>query len=150
MGHTVEKLRQIRGESVGAESALQEALDEPWVKALIKQLGLKPALSSRDYGILARYVWDMGKALAEVSRVLKNGGRAVYVIGDSTSKGTFIRNSAIVEHVAVAKGLAVASRHSRTLPAKHRYLPPPGSRGRSGRLDVRMRHEVVVEFQKGG
>jgi hypothetical protein len=79
---------------------------------LIKQLGLKPALSSRDYGILARYVWDMGRALGEVSRILCKGGRAVYVVGDSTTKGTFIRNSAIVEYVADAKGLSFVSRHS--------------------------------------
>lgn len=147
MGYTIEELRQIRADSVGAEASVQEALDEPWVKALIKQLGLKPALSSRDYGILARYVWDIGRAIAEVSRVLRNGGRAVYVVGDSTTRGTFIRNSTIVEHVAEAKGLSFLSRHSRTLPAKHRYLPPP--RGRSGKsLDGRLRREVVIVFEK--
>jgi len=147
MGYTVEELRQIRGDSVGAEAALQEALDAPWVASLIKQLNLRPALSSRDYGILARYVWDMGRAIAEVSRVLRKGGRAVYVIGDSTTKGTFIRNSTIVEHVASEKGLSFVSRHARTLPAKHRYLPPP--RGSSSeKLDGRLRREVVVVFEK--
>lgn len=148
MGYTVEELREIRADSVGAEAALQEALDAPWVGALIKQLGLKPALSSRDYGILARYVWDMGQALAEVSRVLRKGGRAVYVVGDSTTKGTFIRNSAIVERVANEKGLSLTSRHSRTLPAKHRYLPPPQARSRAKSLDGRLRREVVIVFQK--
>jgi hypothetical protein len=147
MGHTVGELRQVRGESVGAEAALQEALDAPWVEVLIKQLGLKPALSSRDYGILARYVWDMGRAIAEVSRVLRKGGRAVYVVGDSTTKGTFVRNSSIVEKVANVNGLSLVSRHSRTLPAKHRYLPPP--RGRSGKsLNGRLRREIVIVFQK--
>jgi tRNA G10 N-methylase Trm11 len=147
MGYTVGELREIRADSVGAEAALQEALDAPWVSALIKQLGLKPALSSRDYGILARYVWDMGRALAEVSRVLRKGGRAVYVVGDSTTKGTFIRNSAIVERVANEKGLSLTSRHSRTLPAKHRYLPPP-AKSRAKSLDGRLRREVVIVFQK--
>jgi hypothetical protein len=147
MGHTTDELRQIRGESVGSEAALKEALDAPWVRFLIKQLRLNPALSSRDYGILARYVWDIGRAIGEVSRVLRKGGKAVYVVGDSTSRGTFIRNSAIVERVGAAQGLSFVSRHSRTLPAKHRYLPPP--KGRNGNnLDGRLRREVVIVLQK--
>ena len=149
MGHSVKDLREIRGESVGAEAASQEALDAPWVRALIKQLGLTPALSSRDHAILARYVWDMGQALAEVSRVLRRGGRAVYVVGDSTSKGTFIRNSSIVTAVAEEHGLSFVSRHSRELPANRRYLPPPSEGASSNAtLDGRLRREVVVVFKK--
>src|SRR5206468_5416612 len=68
MGYSVAELREIRGDSVGAEASLQEALDAPWVKALIKQLRLKPELSERDTARLSRYVWDMCGALAEVSR----------------------------------------------------------------------------------
>jgi DNA modification methylase len=148
MGHTVSELRQIRAESVGTEASLQEALDAPWVKALIKQLRLTPALSSRDTALLSRYVWDMSGALGEVSRVLRKGGRAVYVVGDSTSKGTFIRNSAIVSAVAERQGLSFVSRHSRALPANRRYLPPPRDTASNATLDGRLRREVIVVFQK--
>ena len=72
------ELRQIRGESVGAETSSEEALEAPWVKSLIKQLGLKPELSNHNHALLARYVCDMGQALAEGSRVLRRGGRATY------------------------------------------------------------------------
>src|SRR5579872_1683699 len=89
----VDALRRTRAESVGAETSSAQSLKARWVKSLIKQLGVKPELSSRDNALLARYVWDMGQALAEVSRVLRRGGRAVYVVGDSKSRGTFIRNS---------------------------------------------------------
>jgi adenine-specific DNA methylase len=71
MGHTIQELRQIRAGSVGTEASKQDALDAGWVKALIKQLRLSPNLSSRDNALLAQYVWDMGEALAEVSRVLE-------------------------------------------------------------------------------
>lgn len=148
MGHTVEELREIRGESVGAEASMQEAVEAPWVKALIKQLRLTPALSARDNALLARYAWDMGGALAEVSRVLRKGGRAVYVVGDSTSKGTFIRNSAIVSAVAEEHGLSFVSRHSRALPANRRYLPPPSDAASNATLDGRLRREVVLVFAK--
>lgn len=148
MGHSVEELRNIRGDSVGAEASLDEALDAQWVRALVKQLRLKPTLSDRDHGLLCRYVWDMGKALGEVSRVLRGGGRAVYVVGDSTVRGTFIRNSSVVAAVAEECGLKLHSRHSRALPANRRYLPPPKRNGALDTLDARMRREVVLEFRK--
>lgn len=148
MGHSVSELRQIRGESVGAEASFEPALDAAWVKSLIKQLGLKPVLSHRDHALLARYVWDMGRALAEVSRVLRHGGRAVYVIGDSMSRGTFISNSSIVTAVAQEHGLSLVSRHSRNLPANRRYLPPPKRGPSSEAMDARLRREVVVVFNK--
>jgi tRNA G10 N-methylase Trm11 len=147
MGHTVGALRTIRAGSIGTEASLREALEASWVKALIKQLRLTPVLSSRDHSLLARYVWDMGQALAEVSRVLRRRGRAVYVVGDCTSRGTFIRNSSIVIAVAEAHGLSLVSRHSRALPPNRRYLPPPGKKG-SATLDGRLRREVVVVLRK--
>ena len=148
MGYTVSRIRKIRGESIGAESAFQDALEADWIKSLIKQLKLSPKLSSRDHAILARYVWDMGQALAEVSRVLKLGGRAVYVVGDSTVRGTFIRNSSVVAGVAAIHGLLLQRRRKRTLPANRRYLPPPRSGAANESLDARMRREVVLEFTK--
>jgi SAM-dependent methyltransferase len=148
MGHTVRELRDIRGKSVGTEASSKDALDADWVKAIIKQLGLKPALSGRNNALLAQYVWDMGQAMAEVSRVLRTGGRAVYVVGDSTVEGTFIRNSSIVAAVAAERGLKLHSRHSRELPANRRYLPPPERGQSTATMDGRMRREVVLVFDK--
>ena len=149
MGYNVCEIRQIRGESVGAEASSDEALDAKWVKSLINQLKLTPALSTRDHALLARYAWDMGHVLAETSRVLRRGGRAVYVVGDCQSRGTFIRNSAIVTAVAEQHGLALVSRQSRSLPANRRYLPPPKKKPTSSAaMDARMRREVVMAFKK--
>ncbi len=148
MGYTVSKIRQIRGHSVGAEASSEKAQRAEWVRSVIKELKLKPALSCRDHSLLARYVWDMGHALAETSRVLRHGGRAVYVVGDSTSRGTFIRNSMIVSLVAQQHGLLLVSRQSRGLPANRRYLPPPKRAPSSATMDARMRREVVVVFEK--
>lgn len=148
MGHTISELRQIRADSVGTEASSERALEAPWVKSLIRQLGLRPALSCRHHARLAQYVWDMGSALAEVSRVLRVGGRAVYVVGESTVRGTFIRNSSIVEAVAQEHGLVLLSRQSRTLPANRRYLPPPKRSGSQAAMDARLRREVVLVFNK--
>lgn len=148
MGYNVDQLRDIRGESVGAEASSEEALDASWVQAIIQELRLKPKLSTRDTGLLARYVFDMGGALSEVSRVLRAGGRAVYVVGDSTVRGTFVRNSAIVEAVAQRHGLVLHDKRTRALPANRRYLPPPKKGADSASIEGRMRREVVLAFTK--
>lgn len=148
MGYNIDRIRNIRGDSVGAGSASEVLMEIPWVRSLIEQLGLAKKLSNRDRRLLARYAHDMSGALAEVSRVLKTGGRAVYVVGDSTVRGTFIRNSAIVAAVAQANGLTLESRRSRTLPANRRYLPPPKRGATSSSIEGRMRREVVLSFAK--
>lgn len=148
MGHNVGELRQIRSDAVGTEASSARALDAPWVTSLIRELGLKPAPCSRVQGLLATYVWDMGQALAESSRVLKSRGRAVYVVGESMSRGTFIRNSSIITRVARHHGLSLVSQHSRALPANRRYLPPPQRRLSTASMDTRLRREVVIVFKK--
>ncbi len=148
MGHNVGDLRRIRRESVGTEASTRQALAAEWVKSVIKRLRLKPALSSRHEALLAQYVWDMGAALAEVSRVLRVSGRAVYVVGESTVRGTYVRNSAIVAAVAERYGLQLKSRQSRALPDSRRYLPPPKRDSTNDAMDGRMRREVVLAFQK--
>jgi hypothetical protein len=148
-GYSIEQLRQIRAESVGTEAASAHALDTPWIKKLIGKLNISPKLSPRNHALLCTYAWDMNRAVAEVSRVLKRGGRAVYLVGESLVKGSYIRNSALVAAVADQNGLRLVSRQSRALPANRRYLPPPVLNGPKGAmLNGRMRREVVVVFRK--
>lgn len=148
MGHNVGDLRKIRANSIGTEASADEAMQCEWIKLLIRQLRLSPVPPQRNYALLARYVWDMALAVAEVSRVLRKGGRAVYVVGDSTVRGTFIRNSWIVTAVAERRGLLLRSRHIRVLPANRRYLPPPESHRSTAAMDGRIRREVVLVFKK--
>jgi hypothetical protein len=148
MGYNINQLRQIRTESIGTETSSNQAREAKWVMDLIEQLGLKPTLSKHDHALLAQYVWDMGQALSEVSRVLRIGGQAVYVVGDSTVRGTFIRNSSIVAAVAENHGLSLQSKQSRNLPANRRYLPPPTTPSPTTLLNKRMRREVVLVFNK--
>jgi hypothetical protein len=148
MGFSVSEVRKIRGESVGAEVSSKEALGATWVSSVIEELDLNPKLSSRNHALLSRYAWDMGQALAETSRVLKPRGRAVYVVGDSMIRGTFVRNSEIVALAAQEHGLSLDSRQCRPLPANRRYMPPPKDNSSSAGMDSRMREEVVLAFTK--
>lgn len=148
MGYTVSELRKIRRESVGTENSFEQALESSWVNMMIGQLNLKQGLTTRDQATLATYAWDMGLAVAEVARVLRTGGRAVYVVGDSTIRGTFIRNSAIVTALAEKHGLLLHSRETRDLPDNRRYMPPPKRSVSNATMDLRMRREVVLVFNK--
>lgn len=149
MGYSIDELQKLRSECVGAEPLLAEALATDWIAILIEHLRLSPKLSGRSYAMLARYIWDVHKALKEGARVLCKGGKAVYVIGNSTTRGTFIRNSSILKAVAERCGLELVSEHKRTLPANRRYLPPPARQvEKRGQIESRLRQEIVVSFSK--
>ena len=150
MGYTIEKLGNIRTDSVGAESGDQDAHENQEIQKIIVDLKLSPKLSSRNERVLAHYIDDMRNAVKEVERVLSPGGKAVYVVGENTVRGTFIPNAKIMSAVAELVGLKVDSRRSRELPANRRYLPPPTARNAPEALGGRMRREVILSFSKSG
>jgi hypothetical protein len=148
MGYTVGELVGIRAESVGAESGDQNASENENVREIISKLKLSPKLSPRHEAILAHYVEDMKNAVQEAARVLSPGGKAVYVVGENTVRGTFIPNAKIVLAVAELSGLKVENKRARTLPANRRYLPPPTVLNAPEAMGGRMRREVILSFSK--
>jgi len=146
MGYQVADLRTLRSTSVGTEAAGGES-EDPQVMEVIKRLKLNPELGTRHTAILGKYVTDMRAAVREVARVLKPGGRAVYVVGENTLRGTYVRNATIVKAVGEMAGLRLTSRRSRALPANRRYLPPPSARSGAA-MGTRMRREIVLTFEK--
>jgi DNA modification methylase len=142
MGYSTIALRTIRSQSIGAEVG-----DKVTRHAnLIRGLRLRAAPSERVMGMLSRYISDTHDALQEIHRVLAPAGRAVYVIGENTIRGTFVPTSKIVVEVANEVGLIPCAKSARNLPNSRRYLPPPGS-GLST-FAGRMRREVVLTFSR--
>jgi len=148
MGYTIGELGDIRTESVGAESGDAEACENKAITKIIENLDLRPMLSLRNKAVLAHYIADMRRAVEEAARVLAPGGKAVYVVGENTVRGTFIPNAKIVSALAELSGLKIENRRVRALPANRRYLPPPTTRNAA--LDSRMRREVILSFSKHG
>lgn len=147
MGHTVGELGDIRTDSVGTECGDRIAVNDREIGRIISELRLTPKLAPRHQAILARYIADMMAAVGEAARVLSPGGRAVYVVGENTIRGTFIPNAKIVTAVAERAGLSIDSRRARSLPANRRYLPPPKTQEINSFSD-RMRREVILCFSK--
>jgi len=148
MGHTVDKLRTLRSVSVGAEVGDHEALQNDAIAQIISGLNLRPVLPSRQRAILARYVDDMRRTISEAFRVLVPGGKAVFVVGENTVKGTYIRNSGSITALATLAGLSLQDRKTRLLPANRRYLPPPTKMYSGATLGARMHREVILTFKK--
>jgi DNA modification methylase len=148
MGYRIPDLRKVRAGSVGTESPGSEAHSDYAIQAIISDMKLKPGLGRHDEAVLAHYIGDMQRAMREVARVLAPGGRAVYVIGENTVRGTYIRTSQVISAIAKLCGLEVKYRRVRALPANRRYLPPPSLGPNSDPMDARMRREVVLAFAK--
>jgi DNA modification methylase len=150
MGHRIPYLRLVRAESVGAEASDGISQKDAEIAMIIDNLKLRASLSGRDRAALAHYINDMRNALRETFRVLVPGGTAVYVVGENTIRGTYIRNAKILSAVAKLCGLDFEKQHTRSLPANRRYLPPPSGGKSSAPLDTRMRREVILKFRKPG
>jgi len=147
MGYTVGELRRIRAGAIGTEVGMYGAEGAGGDAAeIVSEIGGR-ALPRRTGAVLARYVHDMRLAVREAARVLAGGGTAAYVVGENTVRGTFIRNSRIIEALAEGAGLEVVARRRRRLPPCSRYLPPPSARAGDA-LNGRIRREVVLEMKK--
>ena len=123
MGFTVGQLRSLRAESVGTEIGLRYE-DDSEISSLISRLKLS-ALPERKLRIVAAYIADIRLALREVARVLVPRGQAVYVVGENTIRGVYVRNAQIVHVLGSRLDLRREHVSSRPLPSNRRYLPPP-------------------------
>jgi hypothetical protein len=86
--------------------------------------------------------------LSETNRVLRSGGKAVFVVGNCNIRETFVQNSRCVEGLAAELGMVVSKVCRRRLSENRRYLPPPESLTAGKALKKRMREEVIITIQK--
>ena len=121
--------------------------DEHIVKAMKLAVDVGK-LSERQKGYFVRYVMDMECGCSEIVRVIKPGGKAIFVIGDSTINGIFVRNSKVIESLSKHHGLEIVGVEERKLPSNRRYLPPPSNESAGKQLKSRMRKEVILDMKK--
>ncbi len=144
LGYDVTSIREIRATSVGAERMLSpEKSDWPIDAFIIEQEG--STITDRQRGWVRRYAADMRRVLTQLERVVRPGGDVVLVVGNSFVRGSTIDNAAMIEALASEVGLQPNHRTTRMIPARRRYLPPPGDGENT--LDARMRTEVVLSLR---
>ena len=99
-----------------------------------------------------RYALDIYAVMQEAYRVVKPGGKAVYVVGDSMLRDVFIKNSQAVQSAAEEVGFVLVKQRVRSLPKANRYLPPPRQNADNPQstsdLEKRMIRETILNFRK--
>lgn len=143
LGYKINEIRMIRGESMGVERRLVSS-DNNNLAAKISDILNVQALPMRQIKMIERYTMDACILMKEVARVLKPTGKAIFVVGDSCLKGTFVENSKIFSEAARFSNLVLKHREERELPIGSRYLPLP--KDTSNALSKRMKSEVILEF----
>lgn len=146
LGWSVGELRRIRAKSIGTER-MAHGLNPQELRRLTASMGTVAALPPRFESIVYRYANDMFRVVQETSRVLRPGGVAVFVVGNSSLRGTFLQNDQLVATAATLANLEVVSRAERKLPENRRYLPPPKHQ-KKGQLDSRMATETVLTLRR--
>ena len=143
LGYEMSPLRRIRASSVGAERAMEIAHAPCDISPFVSdQAGVY--IRDRHLGWIRRYAADMNSVLRQIRRAIKPGGRAVLILGNSFLRGARVDNAGLIEALADGIGFQLQDKSVREIPARRRYLPPPGT-GKSA-LDARMRSETVITF----
>jgi SAM-dependent methyltransferase len=147
MGLSISDLRSKRSNNVGSEKRSDRSSEDKFLREFCLAVPFIERLTSREQKIFHRYILDLTAVLTEMHRVLKPGGKAVLVVGNSTLKGIFVDNALAVKTAAARLGLVRNGSYERDLPANRRYLPPPSDNETSD-LSKRMRTESVLSFIK--
>lgn len=87
MGHSIKELREVRTTNVGTEIIAKRERGDESTERIMRMMCVPGDLSSCHAGMLRRYVRDMRGVLSETRRVLRSGGKAVFVVlGTATSE----------------------------------------------------------------
>lgn len=143
-GHRLRDLRRIRSDSIGAERGPDGPRPAILFDDIRDAMGGAEGLPPRHASMVARYAEDVYRLMSEVSRVLRPGGQAIMVVGNSCLQGRFIRNSDGVVRAGSMVGLRLSRQSERELPDRRRYLPMPS--GGEAPLGKRMRTESILTF----
>lgn len=145
MGYSIATLRSLRSNNIGTERSGSPGDIEPF-REVVEGMGNIESLDHRYRNIVLKYIIDMNSVISECRRVTKKNGKVIFVIGDSTVGGIFIRNSEGIIRLAEINGFKLSSKMTRSLPENRRYLPPPNLDTSGGKMQSRMREEVVLYF----
>lgn len=141
-GFKISDLRSIRSHSIGAERAPDQIFQSHEFSDIRLSMGEIDLLPSRHKSMVDRYTEDLYRLASETSRVLRSGGLATFVIGNSCLKGVYVNNSNGLSTALQMCGLKKISEIERELPAGSRYLPIASQSA----LGKRMRTETVLAY----
>jgi DNA modification methylase len=146
LGYKIKDLKEIRSTNIGAEKRAPEQNNTSYLAMAIADMDFYRLLDHRQRGMFDKYILDILAMMRELSRVLKKGGKAIIVVGNSCLKEVFIKNTEAVIAAANTCGLVLNTDETRErrIPDNRRYLPI----NKSIPLAKRMRTETILSFTK--
>ena len=141
LGYSVAEVRAIRADSIGAERGLEQADVDPY-PYLTGSGTDEPA--TRIVGWSRRYLRDAYAASSEMARVLRPGGTATLVVGNSNIRGFRVDNAQMYADALSRASMRIDTFDEREIPTRSRYLPTGGNSA----LSLRMRVETVISASK--
>lgn len=141
-GHKASALRARRGTSIGSERNLGSKASDTVAQMveLVEADAVDKTMLKR--GMVERFAQDCIEFASELSRVVKEDGCAVLVVGNSTLRGNYIRNDVIAQTAMEHLGFNLHSRYEREIPPSKRYMAISSDAASS--ITKRMRSEVVL------
>lgn len=147
LGYQIDELTNIRGNTIGAEKAPNKSADLELAKEITRGMNTLRGLPQRKLNLISRYALDMHSFILESTRVLKKGGKATLVVGNSCLNDIFVENDLIIRNSCKMAGLKLVSMKNRKIPQSKRYLPSP-SYDNVASFGNRMKSESVMSFSK--
>jgi len=138
-GYKISELRNISTVSIGSEKKID--INKKYNNCEIIKNNKNLHLDSQ---MIQRYFIDLCEQLTESHRVLKKGGTALFVIGNSIHKDKQIYNNKILKEAAKIAGFSFFSEVKREIPSNRRYMPINGDSS----LSKRMKTEYIITFKK--
>jgi len=143
-GFNLTDIRNIRNFSVGIEKLLATDNFNKIIIDAIERSSSFEEHSKKMQRTILKYAVDLNAVLTEYKRVIKPGGSATFVVGNSYIKGSIVDNSNILKLLAENIGFELRENLIRQIPSQNRYLPV--SNDGNNPLDKRMKQENVMTF----
>jgi tRNA G10 N-methylase Trm11 len=139
LGYKISELRNIRAVSIGSERKvdINKKRNKNDLLKIVDDLHLNSQM-------IERYFLDLYDMLAESYRVLKIGGMASYVVGNSNQKKNLICNNQLLQQAAKYVGFNFISEVKREIPNSRRYMPINGTSS----LSKRIKTEFIITLKK--
>jgi DNA modification methylase len=138
LGFSIPTLRNISSSTIGSEKKIPPLLYKKHIEITDKNE------YCLDNAMIQRYFIDLYEHLHESFRVLKSGGKAFYVIGNSNIKGGTIFNNILLKDASKIIGYELLEEDRREIPSNRRYMPINGD----STLSKRMKTEYVITLGK--
>lgn len=146
LGYQIGDLRDIRSTNIGSDRGMSLTAYDNVVEKMVDDV---ESISPKLLNMLRLYAKDLSDSISEMKRVVRDGGTALFVIGDCTIRGVEVRNSSAIDAIARDLGFEYLSRRRRAIPASRRYLPPSSSRSAKQKLQKRMWDELILKYTAG-